>query len=150
MIVRDATDSDMPSVLKMARDFYSASGYDKDGPFDEAHTMINIGGIRHSGFLLVAEQQEKIVGMVAMVYGAGLCNPARKAHEVVFWVSPETRGGFAALALIRAADKRAKESDCVGAQMAHLTNSPEQVSSVYSRLGYAKTETYYTKHFGVH
>lgn len=139
----------MPDLLAMAQEFYPVSGYDRLAPFCEDATRVLIGMLMGHGILLVAEDVgRRVVGMVGLMIGPGLCNHTiRMAHEVVWWVKPEARRTSAAVALLRAVEPAARAQGCVAVQMIHLTNSPPQAALLYRRMGYALTETAYTKIF---
>lgn len=147
MIVRDATDDDLPALLELAADFWRVSGYDADGDFDPMHTAQHIGFIRTAGFLLVAERDGVVVGMLGMIAAPGLCSPARKAHEVCWWVAPSARRSSAALRLYRAIEPRVRAMGLAGYVMTHLTSSPAEVASIYEHGGAKLTELSYTKRF---
>lgn len=147
MIVRDATDNDEPALLDMARQFYAAAG-EPDGPFDLGHTVDLIRGVRVTGVLLVAEHAGAPVGMLAMLFGPGMCNPAQRAHELCLWVQPGRRGGTALLGLLREFERRAIERGAVGAQLSALTTSPPALRKVYERMGYAPADSSFSKRFG--
>jgi GNAT superfamily N-acetyltransferase len=149
VIVREAHEGDVDALLRMARAFYPVSGYDRLAPFCEDATRALVAMLMGHGILLVAESLNKrVVGMVGLMIGPGLCNHTiRMAHEVVWWVEPEARRTNAAVLLLRAVEPAAKDLGCVAAQMIHLTSSPPQAALLYRRMGYVLTESSYTKIF---
>lgn len=144
MIIRDAIEADMGAVLAMAEAFCALAGE----PFDAAHTVANIAGIRHAGFLLVALEDDEPVGMLAAVASPGLCSPEPVMHEVCMWVVPERRSTGAMLRMVREFDRRAEASGARGSQLSTLANSPEGLAGVYHRLGYAPNGSSFYKAFG--
>lgn len=150
MRLRDATDEDIPGVLAMARAFYAASDQDTDGPFDEAHTLGNIAGIRHAGFLLVIENGGNLAGMLGALFAPGICSPRMCCMEVCLWVNPGHRASTGLLMLVREFDRRARESGAVKAQLSILANSPPGLRRIFERMGYGLGDTSFNKRFGGH
>lgn len=144
MILRDATDADLPDVLNMAADFCDHAGRN----YDRAHTLANIDGIRQTGFLLVVENGGRAVGMLAAIPAPGLCSPEVTFHEVCLWVVPGHRDSQALLQLIREFDRRAEASGAAEAQLSALTNGPIGLVRVYNRMGYSPADYSFIKRFG--
>lgn len=144
MIVRDFIDADLDAVLAMAAAFCAAAGED----FERDHALTNLAGIRHAGFLLVAEDAGQLIGMVAAVAGPGLCTAKLRMHEVCLWVEPGARRGAALMRLIRAFDRRAEQAGVSGAQLSLLPSSPEGLAAVYRRMGYGPGDSSFIKRYG--
>lgn len=143
MRVRDATDEDLDAVLAMAADFCAAAGEN----YERAHTLVQIAGIRHAGFLLVAENGGNVVGMLGAVAGPGLCSPDPKMHEVCLWTVPGHRQGHALLQLLGEFDRRAQAAGVSGAQLSSLASSPPALARIYQRMGYEPTDSSFIKRF---
>jgi hypothetical protein len=150
MRLRDATDEDIPAVLDMARAFYESSDQDTDGPFDAAHTLGNIAGIRHAGFLLVVENGGNLVGMLGALFAPGICSPRLRCMETCLWVNPGHRAGTGLLMLVREFDRRATAAGVGTAQLSMLANSPPALARIFERMGYGLGDTTFTKRFGGH
>lgn len=144
MIVREATDADIVDVLDMAAAFCAHAGE----PFDTEHTLVQIAGIRHAGFLLVAEHGGQLRGMIAAVTGPCMCAPVLRMHEVSLWVRPGHRDGHALLLLLREFDRRAEAAGVHSAQLSDLTSSPPSLRRIFQRMGYLPAGTAFIKHFG--
>lgn len=147
MLIRDATDADMPAVIAMAQAFCEAAGE----PFDPKFAMANITAVRSGGFLLVADDEAGgVFGMLAAVRAPGLCSPGMCLHELCLWVDPDRRGGAALLRLVREFDRRAEASGARKAQLSALPSSPTGLANVYHRLGYQQADMSFHKTLGGH
>lgn len=140
MRVIDATDDHLEAVLEMAAAFCAIAGE----RFDRVHTLANIAGIRAGGFLLVAQDDDRAVGMLAAVAAPGLCSPDPVLHEVCMWVAPDGRGTAAMLLLMREFDRRAAAQG-ISSQLSTLPTSPEALSAIYCRMGYEPVGSSYIK-----
>lgn len=143
MLVRDATDRDIPTVLDMAEAFCRVA----DEPFDRGHTLTNTVAIREAGFLLVAENGGNVMGMLAALPAPGLCSPELRAHEVCMWVTPGHRDGHALLLLLREFDRRAESAGIPSAQLSTLATSPPSLTKIYTRMGYAPVGSSFIKRY---
>jgi GNAT superfamily N-acetyltransferase len=154
MVIRPATDADVPRIVEMAERFYPESPYPAIygdmGPNQAAGLALVAmrGHEQHiePGVLLVAEEGDELVGMVCLAKDRATFNPAVTiASELVFWIEPEHRGGMAAVRLLKAAEDAARERGIEVNRMAVLSSSPPQAAALYERMGYALTESYYSK-----
>lgn len=144
-MIRPATLDDVPAIAQMAGKFYATTDYAKFAPFDEtAVTNLSAGLTEH--ILLVAEYNNKLVGVVGLFVAPFTFNPSITfATEVVWWVEPEARSTGAGIALLQAVEPAAKARGCTMVQMMHLATSPKQAGALYQRHGYNLSELSYTK-----
>lgn len=154
MVIRNATDADIPRIVEMAQAFYPESPYpalygampDSQAAGLALVVMHGVDGSLEPGVLLLAEQDGEVVGMACLHADRATFNPlVRIASELVFWIEPEHRGGMAAVRLLKAAEDEAKALGIEVNRMAVLSSSPEQAAALYERMGYTHTETYYSK-----
>lgn len=146
MQIRNATQADIPAIVRMSGDFYPTTSYPgfaaMDVPSVEAVAQLCIA----SGVMLVAEHDGEVVGMVGLVLSPFLFNAAKTlAYEIVWWVDESARTTGAGRALLAAVEPacRAKGADAV--VMIHMANSPPQAALLYERMGFEHTESSYTK-----
>lgn len=153
MMIRKATNDDIPRIVEMAQRFFPESPYPAlygDMPDSQAAGLAIIAmqgapGI-DPGVMLVAEDAGELIGMACLFSDRATFNPAvRIASELVFWIEPEHRGGMAAVRLLKAAEKDAREKGVQVNRMAVMSSSPEQAAKLYERMGYSLTECYYSK-----
>lgn len=146
MIVRAATDNDMPAILAMSARFYATTSYAGFADFDPAAAETLARMMTEQGVMLMAEADGRAVGMVGLIVAPFMFNGAhRTAHEVVWWVDDDQRGSGAGVALLRAIEPACVARGCIAIQMIHLANSPPQAAMLYERLGYVHSESSYTK-----
>lgn len=148
MIIRDAVESDMPSLLRMSREFYDTTGYDKSyGPFDDESAHAVITSLLNSGIYLVAEQEggELVAQIGVLVLPYMFNRNMTSAHELVWYVSPSVRGSTLGYRMLKALDAPARERGVVAIQMMTLHNSHPSAAKLLSALGYSLSEFSYTK-----
>jgi GNAT superfamily N-acetyltransferase len=146
MKVRDATEVDVDAIVAMSSKFYATTNYRSYVNMDEETVANLVRMLIDTSIMLVAEDAGEVIGMAGMVIGPFLFNATIKgAHEVVWWVSPDSRGSGAGKELLKAIEQRAKDKGCRIIQMLTLSTSPVQAGQAYERIGYAHSETCYTK-----
>ena len=148
MIVRRATDKDMPELLRMGRAFHANSSMSRIAEFDDASFQMTLEALLSgdmAGLIIVAED-EQIVGMAACLLFPLYFNmgcPA--AQELFWWVEPGNRNGTG-MALIDALETTAREAGAkafLSGSVAGLRD--EAIARVYARRGYVLTENTYIK-----
>lgn len=145
-MIRKATKYDLPAVLAMSRRFYATTAYagfaDFDTPTVEKLTLMLI----EKGIVLLADVKGEPVGMVGLVVAPFMFNDSiRGAYEVVWWVNPEMQSRGIGTELLQAIEPACKEADVRLIQMVCLATSPAKAGQLYERVGYAHSETSYTK-----
>jgi len=146
MKIREATSLDVSAIVDMSAKFYATTDYRHiadmcaDTVEALAKTLIT------SGIMLVAEDAGEIIGMAGLYIGPFMFNASKtSAYEVVWWVSPDTRGSGAGKELLLAIEPAARAKGCASVQMLALATSPAHTGAMYERLGYGHSETAYTK-----
>jgi GNAT superfamily N-acetyltransferase len=130
----------------MSRKFYATTSYATLTPMSDDAVVALARMIVDTGVLLVAEVDGDVVGMVALMVLPFMFNPAiRTAHEVAWWVDPDERASGAGFALMRGLERACRDAGCKSIQMMCLPTSPCSAAAIYKRLGYAHTESCWTK-----
>lgn len=143
--IRLATAADVPSILKMGREFAEEF---LSVPFtaDSARKTVLalMGG---SGCVIVADNGCRPVGMIGLiVYPLYMSSGCKVASELFWWVEPDYRKGPAGIDLLEAAEAWALENGCNKINMIALEAShPEVVGRLYKRRGYIPVEHSYSK-----
>jgi L-amino acid N-acyltransferase YncA len=144
MHIRPATEADLPAIVAMSACFYETTSYRGFAPFDPDAAEALARHMIADGVMLVAGDEP--VGMVGLMVVPFMFNPAhRVAYEVVWWVNPDAQGLGAGKALLQAIEPACRAKGCTAIQMVHLASSPPQAAALYERLGFAHTESSYTK-----
>ena len=144
--IRQATPADMPAILVMAERFYRTTSYAAFADFDPESVEAIAAVMIEAGVMLLAVDGDEPVGMVGLLVGPFLFNRSlQTAHEVVWWVNPEAQGAGAGKALLAAIEPACGVFGVAAIQMMHMSNSPPQAAAIYERMGYAHSESSYTK-----
>lgn len=145
MLIRNATEADLPAVVSMGERFYATTHYKDFAAYNPASVEALARMLMDTGILLVADDNGP-VGMVGLCVAPFAFNAdVKAAYEVVWWVNPEQRGGLTGARLLKAIEPAAKDKGCAAIQMLHMSNSPPQAGQMYARMGYAHTESSWTK-----
>lgn len=146
MQVRPATPDDVPAVVAMAERFYPTTSYAAWAEFDPATVEALAANLAENHVMLLAEDTDGICGMVGLFVAPFMFNAGSvAAYEVVWWVNPEAQGRGAGKALLAAIEPACKARGVDAIQMVHLASSPPQAAEIYARMGYAHTESSWTK-----
>ena len=146
MQVRNATLDDVPAIVEMSRKFYATTTYSGWADFnaDTVHALAS--GLAEHHVMLVADDGQKLVGMVGLFVAPFMFNgDVTAAYEVVWWVDPDEQGQGAGKALLAAIEPACRAKGCKAIQMVHLSTSPPQAAAIYERVGYRHTESSFTK-----
>lgn len=146
MIVRDATQADIPRIVEMAREFYAISGY-RDIAEASIPSLAGLAIITmESGVMLVADDGGDVVGMACLYIEPYVFNPeVTIANEIAWWIEPSHRGTLLAMKMMTAIHARCAEKEVKAIRMAVLKDSPPAAVGVYERLGYVKTDSHYMR-----
>lgn len=137
---------DVEAVQRMAARFLSA-----DGPYGARFTIDpnRIAALvtymttpNSDGVTFIVERDGVPVGMLGAF---SLVHPIlgiRVASELCWWMEPEVRGTRAALDMLRAAERWARD---IGAAYFEMIAPNERVAEFYDRLGYERTDVHYLK-----
>lgn len=145
-MIRPATMDDVDAIVEMARRFYPASGYAEIAPMAEVAPAGLAIVCMQTGVALVAEREGQLVGMVILAVTPFEFNvEVEIAHELAFWIEPEHRGGMLAARMVRAAEEACRARGVRVIRMAKLATSGDDVGKLYTMLGFAPSESYYSK-----
>lgn len=142
--IRQAVEADIPRILEMgARSLAEGPYKDQIAHNSEAAALLALEAIRgHEGTILLYERDGRAVGLLAFFIFPHWFSGELTGHEVMWWVEPEHRRSFIAIALLRAAERMAREA---GATRMQFTAPTEEVGRAYEALGYKKLEVGYQK-----
>jgi GNAT superfamily N-acetyltransferase len=136
LLVRSATDEDIPRLVEMGCRFRAESSYSKylaENPERMAelgHQLLAKDG------LLVAELDGESIGMLGFILHVHFISGELVAGEVFWWMEPEHRGH--GLKLVEEAKRRARKA---GAKYLHMIAPSERVARLYRHLGYEFVES---------
>lgn len=141
-MIRQATESDLPEIMRMGREFLSCTTF-SHVPFDEETVEALIRGlIGGAGAVFVASRERGLCGMIAMISFPHAFNAnVKAAQEFFWWIDKDKRGNGAAVKLLSAAEGWAKEQGCETVHMLALDAlNGDDVAKLYERRGYVPLE----------
>lgn len=144
--IRLAGEEDFPALFPLAREFYATTEYVDMIPIDMESTRKHYMNLINGGYILVAEEDGKAVGMLGCYVSPFYLNNAyRVATESMWYLSPEVRGGTLGRDLIQVAEEMAVIAGCKWMVMSVLSTSPPAAERAYAALGYAPAERTHIK-----
>lgn len=145
-LIRKAALDDVPAIVDMAERFYADTVFNEWFDFNPKTVGQLASSLAADHVMLLAEQEGRVVGMVGLFVVPFMFNADHhSAHEVVWWVDPDAQGNGLGRALLEAIEPACKAKGAQVIYMVHMANSPPQAAALYNRLGYALSESAYTK-----
>lgn len=151
VLLRDATEADVPTIARMGLAFARASSYgpyfvDSDADILERFESRARDLITQDGRLLyVVQHGDALAGMMGGMVGPHPLLGTRTFFEVMLWIEPAYRHGRTFPMLMLAMENAAKHSGC--GQI--LCGAPDQqFTGILSRLGYNPVEVTMVKRLG--
>lgn len=145
-LIKDASQSDIPQIVELARKFHAVSGYENI-EFDEETVENLLSASIEQGLCPIGVVDDKIVGFLAgLSYPAILNANVMVGTEIAWWVEPEFRGKKIAIQLLLRAEEnaRAKGLYCWSMMCLEKLNA-DGLENIYERLGYEKAERTYLR-----
>lgn len=145
--IRNATEADVDTIVKMARHFIAFAPHAGIAEYSDEDLANAARACMEHGVLLVAEQDDAVVGMLfGVVSGLWFAPRTLWASELAWWVEPAARGGTAGIRLITAFQDWAREQGAKVVAMSSLhLDHDNRVSSVLQRMGFEQSEHTYIK-----
>lgn len=145
--IRFATPEDFtPGILPMAEKFYKSTDYYQTMEWDVESIVEHYILMLTSGFVLVAEEEGKLVGMLgALVTPFPLNTKYMFCTESMWWVEDSHRLTGVGKDLVEAFENEAKTRGCKHNILSSLRTSPEAVNGYYKSKGYQPAETAYMR-----
>ena len=142
-MIRAASQNDVGRMLEMGARFVEDGPYRNETIDPVASARFAFGMLRDSnGQILVDEEDGKVVGLIAFLVYPHYFTGQPTGIEIMWYVEPEFRHSMIGIALLRAAQRRAKE---MGAVKMQFTAPTVEVGRAYEMLGYKQTEVAYQK-----
>jgi GNAT superfamily N-acetyltransferase len=142
-MIRLATVSDMPELLRMGRSFFDASGYSEIAKFNSDDTKATLISLIEQGSLLTDGSGGMIGYLVFPLY---MDNSSIVAQELFWWVDESERKSSLGVNLLKEAEKNAKHQGANTMMMLSLNKlNGSKVNSLYESLGYTKREQTYMR-----
>jgi GNAT superfamily N-acetyltransferase len=147
--IRPAEPRDMPELIELGREFFRQSENIAFTTFDErsfATAMATFLNGVTAGSLLVAESEDRLIGMAACTLFPFYCNvQTLLAHKLFWFCEPDYRNEVGAVLLDELeADARRKGAD-VFMSAAIVERHDETVGRGYQHRGFEPSENTYTR-----
>lgn len=147
--MRLANKFDIPQVIEMLKEYRNAAPIEilnqaNDKQYVEQLLSNLIAG---SGFIVVAEKNNILIGMLIAAIFPNIWNPkVNQCSEIAYWVKPEHRGGTAGYRLIKEYTKECDKLIEIGriqiSTISKMVNSPDLK---YNKFGFSKLEETWCK-----
>ena len=142
-MIREAQESDIPRIVEMGSRSLKEGPYkDQVGDNPDITKQLAWDVISQKGRVLIALEDGKIIGLLAFILFPHYFSSELTAGELMWYVLPEYRKSFTAIALLRAAERMARE---LGAKRMQFTAPTDEVAAAYARLGYSQIEVSFQK-----
>jgi N-acetylglutamate synthase-like GNAT family acetyltransferase len=148
-MIRKANKFDIPFIVEMLKNYRNAAPLKvlNEANDKEYIEQLLFNLIVGSGFILLAEKNNVIIGTIIAAIIPNVWNPKiKQCSEIAYWVEPEFRGGTAAYRLLKsyiAECNKMMESDKIQMYtMSKMINSPDLK---YEKFGLSKLEETWVK-----
>lgn len=149
MIVRKATETDLPAYLTLAQAFHAASPMHGSIEFDvPGYSQFYLSSLQNDSVgIWLAENDGQIIGICGAVAYPLYFNPsAIVVQELWWWLTPESRGSGAGGQMFKQIEKWAKEKDAAALFMIALEdNRAKKMENLYIRAGFKPMERTFIK-----
>jgi N-acetylglutamate synthase-like GNAT family acetyltransferase len=141
-MIREAKSEDIPRIQEMGSRSLREGPYKDlvgDNPEQTGKLALEV---MQKGIILVAEEDGKLTGVLAFIIFPHYFSGELTAGELIWYVEPEYRKSFTALALLRAAERMARG---FAAKRMQFTAPTVEVGAAYQALGYQPVEVSFQK-----
>lgn len=149
MRVREAIPEDAARIIEMATRFLAESPYGRLFPADPARLGALMQMCLSMGVIFVAEREEGLVGMLALVQLVDPIGGVAYADEIALYVDPAHRNGIIGGRLLMKAQNWTRARHLAFLKMVAPHHDAEQcdIGKSYERVGFEAVETAYIKRF---
>jgi GNAT superfamily N-acetyltransferase len=149
MIVRKATEADLPKYIVLAESFHMASPMHGVIGFDAAgYSQFYLSSLQNDNVgIWLAEIDNEIVGICgALVYPMYFNPSALVVQELWWWLTPASRGSGAGGKMFKQIEQWSKEKDASALFMIALEDSrAKKMENLYIRAGFKPMERTFIK-----
>lgn len=149
MIVRKATETDLPKYIVLAESFHMASLMHGVIGFDAAgYSQFYLSSLQNDNVgIWLAEIDDEIVGICgALVYPMYFNPSALVVQELWWWLTPASRGSGAGKQMFQQIEQWAKEKNAAALFMIALEdNRAKKMENLYIRAGFKPMERTFIK-----
>jgi L-amino acid N-acyltransferase YncA len=146
-MIRQATQQDAPEIARLGAIFHQQAGWDEI-PYNEADCATALTQLMETPIFLcyVAEADDVIVGMMAVVLSPSFFNHTHITGEEMFWWVSDKAPRMIGLRLLVTMEKRARELGCHTMHMKSVARlNGERMEKLYAKRGYRASERLFVK-----
>lgn len=141
--------SDVDMLLEVAERFYSSTEISKLVPLCRESVTKQIYRAIATGFIIIADDGEKVVGVLGCeTYTHPFNNAYKGCMEAMFWMDESVKGSYLPVRIMHQAEECAKALGVDLFLMASIPTSPSTTKEWYKRLGYIETDCIFMKLIG--
>ena len=149
MLVRKATEADLPEYIKLAQAFHTASPMHGSIGFDvPGYSQFYLSSLQNDNIgIWLAEIENNIVGICgALVYPLYFNPSALVVQELWWWLTPASRGSGAGGQMFKQIEQWAKDKNASALFMIALEdNRAKKMENLYIRAGFKPMERTFIK-----
>jgi GNAT superfamily N-acetyltransferase len=149
MIVRKATEADLPQYVVLAESFHMASPMHNVIAFDvDGYSEFYLSSVQNDSVgVWLAEIDGVVVGICGAIAYPMYFNPsAVVVQELWWWLTPASRGSGAGGQMFKQIEQWSKEKDASALFMIALENErSKKMENLYTRAGYRPMERTFIK-----
>ena len=149
MLVRKATEADLPEYIKLAQAFHAASPMHGSIGFDvPGYSQFYLSSLQNDSIgIWLAEIENNIVGICgALVYPLYFNPSALVVQELWWWLTPASRGSGAGGQMFKQIEQWAKDKNASALFMIALEdNRAKKMENLYIRAGFKPMERTFIK-----
>jgi N-acetylglutamate synthase-like GNAT family acetyltransferase len=149
MLVRKATEADLPEYIKLAQAFHTASPMHGSIGFDvPGYSQFYLSSLQNDSIgIWLAEIENNIVGICgALVYPLYFNPSALVVQELWWWLTPASRGSGAGGQMFKQIEQWAKDKNASALFMIALEdNRAKKMENLYIRAGFKPMERTFIK-----
>jgi N-acetylglutamate synthase-like GNAT family acetyltransferase len=149
MLVRKATETDLPEYIKLAQAFHTASPMHGSIGFDvPGYSQFYLSSLQNDSIgIWLAEIENNIVGICgALVYPLYFNPSALVVQELWWWLTPASRGSGAGGQMFKQIEQWAKDKNASALFMIALEdNRAKKMENLYIRAGFKPMERTFIK-----
>lgn len=140
MIVREINPDDAVKLIELGKQFHKESPFHSRYKFDVNKSVNFMKSLALSSdccFYVATDKNNKILGIVGGQMLSLYYTEDKYASELIFYVSPESRGGRTALSLLRKFESWAKDNGAKDVELGVVTGiNAKKADSFFKKAGY--------------
>lgn len=147
-MIRPATELDLLRLDQLAEAYSKEAKHHGAFPYNHGCAMKNVAVsmLSDSTFLYVLVSKGTVVGFLWATLSTMPWSEAKIVFDNILYISPENRGGYPVISLIRTYERWAKSNGAVSAMLSTASGiDTERTIALYEKLGYKHVGSQFMK-----